>query len=185
VTRVIDHALQSITGVIAYGVRVSAYGYSHQWLRRPRKRLRSGRGHTGRSARSAGRLVGLVADVQPPLDVAHLERPITQNTFSLSQEPDVTRIFPSDWRSTTMVALSLVASFSRTFSVGSGASEPANERISKSTIAMSDFRPQRRECPLRVLAVSKHLLQAVVTGRRGDLSYFPDFDYALIATISG
>jgi hypothetical protein len=37
-------------------------------------------------------------------------------TFSPSQDPDVTRIFPSDWRSTTMVTLSLVASFSRTFS---------------------------------------------------------------------
>jgi hypothetical protein len=37
-------------------------------------------------------------------------------TFSPSQEPDVTRIFPSVWRSTTMVTLSLVASFSRTFS---------------------------------------------------------------------
>ena len=30
------------TGVIDYGVRVSAYGISQQWLRRPRKRLRSG-----------------------------------------------------------------------------------------------------------------------------------------------
>jgi hypothetical protein len=37
----IDHGI----GVIAYGVRVSAYGISHQWLRRPRKRLRSGPGH--------------------------------------------------------------------------------------------------------------------------------------------
>jgi tripartite-type tricarboxylate transporter receptor subunit TctC len=37
-------------------------------------------------------------------------------TFSPSQDPDVTRIFPSNWRSTTMVILSLVASFSRTFS---------------------------------------------------------------------
>jgi hypothetical protein len=46
-TRVIDHALQSITGVIDYGVRVSAYGISHQWLHRPRHRLRSDPGPCG------------------------------------------------------------------------------------------------------------------------------------------
>jgi hypothetical protein len=38
------------------------YGISHQWLHRPRKRLRSGLGHTGRSARSAGPIVGLARD---------------------------------------------------------------------------------------------------------------------------
>jgi hypothetical protein len=62
-------------GVIAYGVRVSAYGISHQWLRRPRKRLRPGPEHTGRSARSAGsHSAGLRAPrgyVQPAVDVAH------------------------------------------------------------------------------------------------------------------
>jgi hypothetical protein len=56
----------------------------------------------------------LSRDVQPPFDFAHLEH--LKMTFSPSQDPDVTRIFPSDWRSTTIVALSLVASFSRTFS---------------------------------------------------------------------
>jgi hypothetical protein len=73
VTRVIDHALQSITGVIAYGVRVSAYGISHQWLRRPRKRLRSGPGHTCRSTRSAGPLVSLAPDEQPAVAIARFE----------------------------------------------------------------------------------------------------------------
>jgi hypothetical protein len=38
-TGVIDHALQSITGVIAYGVRVSAYGISHRRTYRARQRL--------------------------------------------------------------------------------------------------------------------------------------------------
>ena len=33
--------------------RRAAYGISHQWLHRPRKRLRPVLGHTGRSARSA------------------------------------------------------------------------------------------------------------------------------------
>jgi hypothetical protein len=28
-----------VAGIIAYGLRVSAYGISHQWPRRPRKRL--------------------------------------------------------------------------------------------------------------------------------------------------
>ena len=73
VTRVIDHALQSITGVIAYGVRVSAYGISHQWLHRPRKRLRSALGHTGRSARSAGPIVGLAQEVPPAVAIARFE----------------------------------------------------------------------------------------------------------------
>jgi transposase-like protein len=36
-------------------------------------------------------------------------------SFSLSQEPEVTRIFPSIWRSITIVALSEVASLSKTF----------------------------------------------------------------------
>jgi hypothetical protein len=71
---VIDHALQSITGVIAYGVRVSAYGIARQWLRRPRKRLRPGPEHTGRSARSGGsHSAGLRAPagyVQPAIDFA-------------------------------------------------------------------------------------------------------------------
>jgi hypothetical protein len=39
-------------------------------------------------------------------------RATTRNLFPA---PDVTRIFPSDWRSTTMVTLSPVASFSRAF----------------------------------------------------------------------
>jgi hypothetical protein len=58
-----------------YGVRVSAYGISQQWLRRPRKRLRPGPEHTGRSARSGGsHSAGLRAPrgyVQPAVDVAH------------------------------------------------------------------------------------------------------------------
>jgi hypothetical protein len=68
-------------GVIAYGVRVSAYGISHQWLHRPRKRLRSGLGHTVRSARSAGPLVGPARDVQPARRHCGLKHLIAQNNL--------------------------------------------------------------------------------------------------------
>jgi hypothetical protein len=102
-----DDALQSITGVIAYGVRVSAYGvrvsaygYSHQWLRRPRKRLRPGLEHTGRSARSGGSHSAGLAPRE-----ARCRRPSTLRTSApesrkITQDPDVTRILaPSGARS--------------------------------------------------------------------------------------
>ena len=76
---VIDHALQSTTGVIAYGVRVSAYGISQQGLHRPRKRLRSSLGDTGSSARSVGPLVSVARDVPPAVDIARLKHLIVQN----------------------------------------------------------------------------------------------------------
>jgi hypothetical protein len=44
----------------------------------------------------------LSRDVQPPFDFAHLEHLIAQKYLLPFQEPDVTRIFPSVWRSTTM-----------------------------------------------------------------------------------
>jgi hypothetical protein len=72
----IDHGIGVIahgTGVIDHGVRVSAYGISHQWLRCPHKRLRSVPGHTDRSARSAGPIVGLARDVQPAVATARFE----------------------------------------------------------------------------------------------------------------
>jgi hypothetical protein len=66
----------------AYGVRVSAYGVSHQWLRRPRKRLRSGPGHTFRSARLPGPARPACAPpagyVQPAIDFAHFEHLIAR-----------------------------------------------------------------------------------------------------------
>ena len=54
--------------------------------------------------------------VYTPLDIAHLEHLIAQKHLFAVQEPDVTRILPSGWRSITIVALSLVARRSRTFS---------------------------------------------------------------------
>jgi hypothetical protein len=47
---------------------------------------------------------GLAGDVQPTVDVAHLEHLIPEKTFSPSQDPDVTRILPSVSRVTTIVA---------------------------------------------------------------------------------
>jgi hypothetical protein len=82
------------------------------------------------SARSAVPLVRLVRTVwkhgeaqratprgQPGVDDGRTSSTRSRKmTFSPSQEPDATRVFPSDWCSMTTVALSLVASFSRTFS---------------------------------------------------------------------
>jgi hypothetical protein len=41
------------------------------------------------------RVPGFASDVQTPVDIADLEHLILRNTFSPSQDPDVTRILPS------------------------------------------------------------------------------------------
>jgi hypothetical protein len=54
--------------------------------------------------------------MQPALDIGRFEHQILQKHLLAVQAPDVTRVFPSGWRSFRSVAFSVVASRSRTFS---------------------------------------------------------------------
>src|SRR5437763_1560636 len=60
--------------------------------------------------------LGFASDVEPGVGsrVPHLEHLILQNNLLAVQEPDVTRILPSGWRSMTIVVRSDVAKRSRT-----------------------------------------------------------------------
>jgi hypothetical protein len=71
-------------------------------------------------------LAWLTRDAPPALDVAHLEHLSGQNDLLAH----VTRILPSALLDTTSVALSVVASFSRTFSSGFSFSTPGDLHFS-------------------------------------------------------
>jgi hypothetical protein len=85
-------------------------------------------------------------------------------TFSPSQDPDVTRIFPSNWRSNTMVALSLVASFSRTFSSLGLDPDPAAVHLDNA-LFYNPPRKRQRSFPSSTLTMPPARVLAPQSGR--------------------
>jgi hypothetical protein len=79
--------LGEVTGVSAYGVRVSAYGFSHRRTYRLRQRLRLRPGYTGRRRVPLVVVPRLARDMEPPLDVACIE-PLGGRRHCAPQAPD-------------------------------------------------------------------------------------------------
>jgi hypothetical protein len=71
--------LGEVTGVSAYGIRVSAYGFSHRRTYRLRQRLRLGLGYTGRRRVPLVVVPRLARDLEAPVDISDFERLIAQN----------------------------------------------------------------------------------------------------------